>query len=290
MARRARSARVESFFYSSPAVPPEFTACAVASAAMPVIHGVPSAARHATVRWRAASGIRRAALLLGVAGMTVGVGLVTAGFALAANGSQPGNLILNPASGLATLTPTWSTTDGCPSGFQGSAEMSEFKPDGSLASRISPAVNSGLTSAFSGTLDGNIGALLRFAGVTGGETVEFAIGCYSLPGGTGRVRYVQSTFLTLSSTGKSYTTRSAAPKSASGQEVASTSGGQQATTTSGGQQGASSGQAVSSTDAANRSSISTQAEAAWIAAACGLIVAVLGIAWHRRRTSRSRLM
>lgn len=190
---------------------------------MPVIQGVPSAARQAIVRWRAASRIRRGALLLGVAGMTVGAGLLTAGFAWAATGSQPGNLILSPGSGLATLTPTWSTTDGCPSGFQGSAEMSEFKPDGSLASRISPAVNSGLTAAFGGTLDGSIGALLRFAGVTGGETAEFAIGCYNQGGATGSVEFVQSTFVTLSSDGSSYSTSSSGPSGSPSPTVTPTS-------------------------------------------------------------------
>ncbi len=257
---------------------------------MPITQIVLTALRDATVNWRAARTIRRAVVLFGVAGLTLGAGLLTAGSALAAgHGSQPGRLVLQPASGAATLKPTWSTTDACPAGFQGSAEMSEFNTNGSYASRISFTVSS-VTTAFKGILDGNIGALLHVTNIKKGGTVEFAIGCYSLPGGTGRVKYVQSTFLTLSSSGKSYTTRSAAPKSVSGQQVATTSGGQQAAASSGGQQGATSGQVVSSTDAANRSGISTQAEAAWIAAACGLIVAVLGISWHRRRNNRSRLM
>ncbi len=211
MAGRMRRAWVESFFYSSPAVRPEFTARAVTSAAMPAIKGVQSAARDAKVRWRTASRIRRAVLLLGAAGLTGGAALLTAGFALAAVGSEPGNLILKPANGASSLAPTWSTTDGCPTGFQVSAEMSEFKPDGTLASRISPAVSSGLTQSFSGTLDGNIGALLRVAGVTSSGTVEFAIGCYSQAGATGTPEFVQSTFVTLSADGSSYSTSSTGP-------------------------------------------------------------------------------
>ncbi len=258
---------------------------------MPITQIVLSAPRDAKASWRVARTIRRAVLLFGVAGLTLGAGLLTAGSAVAAaHGSQPGGLVLQPASGAATLKPTWLTTDACPAGFQGSAEMSEFNTNGSYASRISFTVSS-VTTAFTGILDGNIGALLHVTNIKKGGTVEFAIGCYSLPGGTGRVKYVQSTFLTLSSTGKSYTTKSAVPKSVSGQQASTTSNGQQAATSSDAQQGSTtSDQAVSSADAANRSSVSAQAEAAWIAAACGLVVAVLGIAWHRRRNNRSRLM
>jgi hypothetical protein len=147
-------------------------------------------------------------VLFALVGMTTGAALATAGLALAANGSQPGNLILSPASGAATSTPTWSTTDGCPAGHQGSAEVSEFKPDGTFASRISVTDNSGLTAAFRGTFDGNIGAMLRVTGVTHGGSVEFAVGCYSSEGGTGSVVFVQSTMVTLSANGSSYTTSS----------------------------------------------------------------------------------
>jgi hypothetical protein len=137
--------------------------------------------------------------------MVTGAGLVTAGFALAASAS--GNLILSPASGATTLRPAWSTTDGCPAGHQGSAQMSEFNTNGTLASRISPAV-ANVTKAFSGTLDGKISALLGVTDIKKGGTVKFEVGCYSLEGGTGSVEFVQSTLVTLSSSGTSYATKS----------------------------------------------------------------------------------
>jgi len=140
--------------------------------------------------------------------MVTGAGLVTAGFAQAASAS--GNLILSPASGATTLRPAWSTTGGCPAGHQGSAQMSEFNTNGTLASRISPAVGN-VTKAFSGTLDGQIGALLGVTDVKKGGTIKFEVGCYSLEGGTGSVEFVQSALLTLSSAGTSYTTKSPSP-------------------------------------------------------------------------------
>src|SRR5271165_3372506 len=160
---------------------------------MPTDNYVPGALPDAKARWRAATRIRRAVVLIGAVGMIAGVGLLTAGFALATGvGGEPGNLVLNPSSGALNKTPTWSTTDACPAGNNTSAQLGEFNPDGTQASLISPAVG-GVTSAFSGTLDGSVGALLGFAGVTASNpgTLEWAIGCWNGPGGTGTVKYVQ---------------------------------------------------------------------------------------------------
>jgi hypothetical protein len=153
-------------------------------------------------------------VLAGVVGLTAGAGLLTAGSALASNGSQPGKLVLAPASGASSLTPTWSTKDGCPAGFQGSAQLSEFNTNGTYASAISSVVQSPV-AAFHGTLLGDIRALLGVTNIKKGGTIEFAIGCYSGVATSGKVKYVQSTFVTLSSSGSSYSTRSSAGKSQS---------------------------------------------------------------------------
>jgi hypothetical protein len=163
------------------------------------------------LKWGTAGRLRRGAVLLGVVGLTAGAAVATAGSALAGVGSQPGNLSLNPASGATTLQPTWSTTDGCPAGFQTSAEMADFTTGGTLISRISPVVSAGLTAGFSGTLDFSIGTLVNTAGIGSGGTVEFAIGCWSGSGGTGTVEYTQSTFVTVPTGGGSYTTSSTGP-------------------------------------------------------------------------------
>jgi hypothetical protein len=177
---------------------------------MPVTHLNVRDAR----RWRIAARIRRAALLAAGAGMMAGAALATAGLARA-SASAPGGLIFSPASGTATSVPTWSTTSGCPIGYQGSAEMAEFKADGTVASRISPVVNSGLTAAFKGTLDGNVAALLRVTEIKNGGAVKVAIGCYSLEGGTGKLTWNQTATITLSSAGTSYSTSTSASESPS---------------------------------------------------------------------------
>jgi hypothetical protein len=217
----------------------------------------------------------------------LGAGVLTAGSALAsAHGSQPGGLAFHPGSGAVTVRPTFSTPDGCPAGFQGSAEVSEFNTNGSYASRISYVV-SPVTTAFKGMLDGAVGPMLHVTNIKKGGTVEFAVGCYSLVGGTGKVRWVQSTFLTLSSTGKSFTTSSTPPASATALQL-SPSQQQQASAAANGQLSSASGQ-TDSAYATRASGGSTQLEAGLIAGACGLAVAALGIAWRRRR-DRSRLL
>lgn len=180
---------------------------------MPVTQIVLGAPRDARVRWRAAGCLRRVVVLAGMVGATAAAGLLTAASALASNGSQPGNLILHPASGASNLKPTWSTKDACPAGFRASAGLSEFGVGGTLGSRISAVVSGGLTRPFKGTLDGNVAMVLALgANVGNGQTSEWAIGCYSGPSGTGNVKWVQSTFVTLSADGKSYSTGSSAGK------------------------------------------------------------------------------
>jgi hypothetical protein len=242
---------------------------------MPIIPEIQGAQRGAKVRKRADGALRRAAVVAGAVGLTAGTGLLPAGSALASSGSQPGNLILHPASGASSLRPTFSTTDGCPPGHQRSAQIVEFNPNGTFGSRISIVVPSP-TIKFSGTFAGDMAQLLALGTNTKpGQTSEWAMGCYSQIAGTGSVKYVQSTFVTLSSDGKLYSTSPGHGQSgsASGQTSGSTSGQSQT------------GQSASATSA---SGMSTQLEAGLIAGGCGLAVAVGGLALYRRR-KRSRL-
>ncbi len=168
-------------------------------------------------KWGTARRLRRGAVILGVVGLAATTGLLVAGSALAGVGAEPGDLTLSASTGALTSTPTWSTTTACPSGYQDSAEIEEFSSTGTPVSLISPAVNAGLTAPFSGTLDGNVGALLNVAGVnaTTPGTVEWAVGCWNGPGGTGTgstpVEYEQSIFVSVASGATTYTTSSTGP-------------------------------------------------------------------------------
>lgn len=245
---------------------------------MSVIQTVLRPLRNANVRWRAAGGLRRAALVVGAVGLTAGSGLLTAGSALAASSLQPGNLIFTPSGGASSATTTWHTTDGCPVGYRASAQMSIFSSKGVLISRISPVVTYGLTGPFSGTLDGKLSAILNFAQVKPGGQLLFVVGCYSLVSGTGNVQWMQSAVITLSSNGKSYSAGAgSAPSVVRGAGVTGT-----------GHSGSGSGQ-TDSVAVTNTNSTSGAAEAGWIAGACAVVVAIAGVIWIRRR-NRSQLL
>lgn len=154
--------------------------------------------------------------------------------------------------------------------------MAIFDGHGTLLSRISPVAYN-VNHPFKGTLDGSLAAILRFAQVGHGGTLNFAIGCWSLVGGTGTVTWVQSIAVTLSSSGTSYTT--GAPtgpqQSASGPGASGTEGGAAASN--------------ASAASASGGGLGAPALAGLIAAACVLAAGSAAYVWHRRR-DRSRLM
>src|SRR5262249_61977093 len=95
-----------------------------------------------TFKWPSTGRLRRTVLMLGVVGATTGGLLFSAAAAQAVTGSGPGQLALNPPSGATTLTPTWSTTTACPTGFQVSAVLFALNTDGTVGSSVSPTVSS----------------------------------------------------------------------------------------------------------------------------------------------------
>jgi Bacterial Ig-like domain (group 3) len=139
--------------------------------------------------------------------------------ALADVGSQPGDLVLSLASGALNSTPSWSTTDGCPVGYQGSAQLAEFSyPGGQLESLISsvvqgttnPDTTDPVAEPFGAGLVDNVGALLAVAGLSASApgTVEWAVACWSGLSGTGSAEYEQSTFVSIAAGATTYTSSS----------------------------------------------------------------------------------
>lgn len=169
--------------------------------------------------------LRRSAALAGIVGASVTAALLVPAAAQAATpiGTEPGNLSFSPASGPSSTKPTWATTDGCPTGFTTSAVLRVVKDDGTTAS-FSTVQNSALvdlTQPFSGTTQGTIAQGETTFKMVGGHTYEFVMFCFNGPGATGDDETVQSTFLTLSADGTSYTT-SATPPTGTGAVATST--------------------------------------------------------------------
>jgi hypothetical protein len=155
---------------------------------------------------------RCAALALTLAAVTAGAAVLMAGSAQAVViGSEPGTLMLSPASGSTLLSPTWSTSTPCPAGYQGSAAVNEFGVDNGITSNTVTDVS----APFSGTLlfTGETMANVFFGG-TPPVTVQFVVECAAGADLTGATEYVQSIWVTESADGTTYTTSATYPQQA----------------------------------------------------------------------------
>ena len=163
-------------------------------------------------KWMAAGRLRRGAVVLAAVGLAAGAGVVAAGSALAGVGSAPGQMTMTPATGPLTGTVQWGTTTACPSGFQGSAAVTEFVGTNSFG-LISATVNSPTAPISGALLDGSVGAVLGFAGISGSTpgTAEFAVGCYPSASLGGTPEYVQSLFVSVANGATTYTTSASGP-------------------------------------------------------------------------------
>ncbi len=152
----------------------------------------------------------RAALMLGVATATASALVLSAGAAYAGVGKDPGTLALSPTTGATSSTPTWSTTQGCATGFQGSAVL-RIEEGGGNTFTLSPVVNTGLAGGFAGTLQSPISTIQTVAGLANGGTDEMVVYCFSGSGLTGTSDPEQSEYLTISADGSTYSTSSSGP-------------------------------------------------------------------------------
>jgi hypothetical protein len=152
--------------------------------------------------------LARAALFVAVAGFTVGGMVLGTGPAHAAVGTALGDLTFSPTTGSVNSSPTWSTTEGCPSGFNGSAIVRWVESDGTTFS-ISGTVESP-TSALSdepmlGTPPDDISEFVLLSGIADGGQNEIDVDCYSGDSLTGTEEAVMYTYIDISSDGSTYT-------------------------------------------------------------------------------------
>jgi hypothetical protein len=166
--------------------------------------------------------VARAALVLAVAGATVGGLVLGAGVAHAQVGAEPGDVALNPASGATSLSPTWATTVACPAGFQGSAVFRIVLPSGNTQS-ISGFTNR-VNVPFNGTLLDPISTIATVFGIPHGRASELVIVCFSGDSGTGTSAAEMYTWLTVSADGSTYTSSAVAPATPSDSQSPSAGG------------------------------------------------------------------
>jgi hypothetical protein len=145
------------------------------------------------LKWPSPGRLRRTVLTVGAAGACVGGMLFIAAPAQAVVGTDPtlGTIVLSPTSGSSSTTTTWSTTDGCPSGFQTSAGLYEVDYGSTssppLVTEVSGTVNlSGGAAIPAGqALAEDVPDALAAAGVPVGGTDEWVVKCSSVSGSLG---------------------------------------------------------------------------------------------------------
>jgi len=123
--------------------------------------------------------------------------------------SSSASVTLNPANGRVSLTPTWSTSTACNTGYRGSAVLRIIEPSGQTFS-LSQA-NNIVTAPFNGTMLDPIGLIQNVASVPNGGTAELVVICFSGPGLTGTQDGEMHTFVSFSANGFNYTTSSTVP-------------------------------------------------------------------------------
>jgi hypothetical protein len=127
-------------------------------------------------------------------------------------GSQPGNLILKPASGSTSVSPTWYTTDACPAGYQTSAQLdATVYGSTTLFQWISGTLNPGNSPIPPGQqlqFDSSVAEVQQVTKTPNGQTDKWVVRCTALPGGLGNRQYVQYVLVHISADGKTYTTSS----------------------------------------------------------------------------------
>ncbi len=174
------------------------------------------------LKWASTGRLGRTVLTLGAAGACVGGMLLIAAPANAVVGTDPtlGTVELSPTTGTSATTTTWGTADGCPTGFQDTAELQEVNYGSSPASftTVSGVVNlSGSSAIAAGQgLADTVLNLLSDADVPDGGSTEWVVKCSSVASALGTVAagtavYYQDIEVSLNSAGTSYSVSTPAP-------------------------------------------------------------------------------
>src|SRR5215472_3904927 len=150
--------------------------------------------------------LKRTAVLLGAGTLVAGASLLGATQAHAALGTQPGTLVLNPASGPTSTTGIqYSTTIACPAGNNGSGRVSIVNPVTGTLSQLAP-INNAVTAPFSGTFNATFDLAASVNPQIVGATSEIVVQCFSGASGGGTAVAVMDTFVSIDAAQTTYTT------------------------------------------------------------------------------------
>ena len=169
--------------------------------------------------------LNRTAVLLGAGTLVAGASLLGAAQANAAVGTQPGALVITPATGTTTASGlTYRTTTACPGGHQGSGVVRLVDP-GTGATANASAVTNSVATPFSGSLNATFAQLAGVFPDVKGHTAELAVYCFPSPSAVGTPIAVQDTFVTINAAGNHYSISSNGGTTAAATESPAPAGG-----------------------------------------------------------------
>jgi len=169
--------------------------------------------------------LNRTAVLLGAGTLVAGAALLGAARANAAVGTQPGALVITPATGTTTASGlTYRTTTACPGGHQGSGVVRLVDPGTGATANASQVKNS-VTAPFSGSLNATFAQLAGVFPDVKGHTAELAVYCFPSPSAVGTPIAVQDTFVTINAAGNHYSISSNGGTTAAATESPAPAGG-----------------------------------------------------------------
>jgi hypothetical protein len=155
--------------------------------------------------------LKRAAALAGVGTVVAAATVLGATQAHAATGTigtDHGALVITNTAGQSTGNVTdslkYSTTEGCPAGFQGSGTLLVVDPNDNANFDNPAQINNSVASAFSGTLNANLATELQIFPQMAGTTSEVVMECSAAASGQGATKFVMDTFVTINAAGTTY--------------------------------------------------------------------------------------
>jgi len=158
--------------------------------------------------------LKQAAVVAGIGVAVAGaslLGTASAYASVAVLGTDHGAVSLTPGNGNMSVTPTYSTTEGCPTGFQGSGTLELVGPTTGDGFDILANINNSVAAPFSGTFNNPLSLENSVFPDIDGTTSEIVIKCTASASGQGASEFVMDTFLTVSQDGTTYTTSGTAP-------------------------------------------------------------------------------
>jgi hypothetical protein len=155
--------------------------------------------------------LKQAAVVTGVTALVAAASVLGTAQAHAATGvlgTDHGALVITNTAGQTSGSTSdslkYSTTEGCPAGFQGSGELLLVDPNDNQDFDSPANINNSVATEFSGTITSSLAFEMQIFPQMQGTTSEYVEECFTGPSAGGTGEFVMDTFVTISADGNTY--------------------------------------------------------------------------------------